>query len=114
MRISSGTSDGAAMPLDLPMPDAPHVGSARFPDHYLEFHADAYVRGGWCFRGVTLMQYLATPDRYEHSGQYPEPLPLLARQRRVQARVLEAEQRALRAQGPSPGELLDLAWGERA
>ena len=33
-------------------------------DEYLEFHADRYVRHGLRDCGVTLIQYLANPERY--------------------------------------------------
>lgn len=89
-------------------PDTPRLDDAIYPDAYLEHWADRYVERGYFYRGVTLMQFLASPLRYEHSELYPEPLPLLGRQRRIQSQLLDAE----RVARPfwRAGDPLDLSW----
>lgn len=64
-----------------------------YSDEYLEHYADRYVALRLKGHGVTLMQYLAAPARYEHLAL--EPLPLLPAQRAVQARL---DEEALRAE----------------
>jgi len=86
------------------MPEAPRIGSAVYQDEYIEYWADRFVEGGFCYRGVTLLQFLAMPQLYVN-----EHRPLLPHQRRVRTRVINAELRAM--SGPQrDGEPLDLAW----
>lgn len=92
----------------LPWPESPRCDMAIYPDQYIDFWSDRYVERGYFYRGVTLMQFLARPLRYEHSELYPEPLPLLGRQQRVRSRLIEAEHVARRFR--REGELLDLSW----
>jgi hypothetical protein len=92
-------------------PETPRVDDAIYSDEYLDRWADAYVAGGFCYRGVSLMQFLARPRRYLEDAHHSDPLPLLGRQRRIQSRVLNAELRAGRPQ--RDGEPLDLAWSTR-
>lgn len=94
--------------LPLGWPETPRLDDATYPDEYLELWADRYVERGYFYRGVTLMQFLANPLRYEHSELYPEPLPLLGRQYRIRSRLIEAEHVARRFGGD--GDLLDLSW----
>lgn len=90
--------------------DAPEIDDATYPDEYLEFWADRYVKRGYFYRGVTLMQFLANPQRYEHDDRYADPLPLLGRQRRVQSRLIAAERFAHTFQPQRDGQPLDLSW----
>ena len=89
-------------------PEAPRVDDATYPDEYLERWADRYVARGYFYRGVTLMQFLANPHRYEHDELYVEPLPLLGRQERLRSRLIDAEILAKRFQRDA--DLLDLSW----
>jgi len=64
--------------------------------HYLQHYADRYVSLRLHAHGVTLEQYLANPDRYEHLQHEPEPLMLT--QRMVRDR-LDALDKAVAAEG---------------
>jgi hypothetical protein len=97
----------------LPMPEAPQVDNAIYSDEYIEFWGARFVDGGFAYRGVTLMQFLARPRRYLTDERYAAQRPLLPRQRRVQTRLLDAELVAMHRQAPRDGELLDLAWSAR-
>lgn len=56
---------------------------------YLEHYADRYVELHLKGHGISLEQYLANPQRYEHLAD--EPFPLLPEQRQAQARIDAAE-----------------------
>ncbi|HYW03584.1 MAG TPA: hypothetical protein VFA86_06530 [Gammaproteobacteria bacterium] len=60
-----------------------------YSDEYLEHYAERFLRDRLGAHGVTLVQYLADPARYEHLTERHEPL--LPRQRLVQRQVYEAE-----------------------
>lgn len=92
--------DWASQPID----------NATYPDEYLEYWADRYVARGYFYRGVTLMQFLANPQRYENDERYADPLPLLGRQRRIQSRLITAEHFAQQFNLRREGEPLDLSW----
>ncbi len=66
-------------------------GTQRWSDAYVEHWAQRYLDNGLSIRGVTLMQFLANPRRYDNGDQSLDPLPLLGAQRRVQRRLLMAE-----------------------
>jgi hypothetical protein len=91
-------------------PEAPQVGNAIYSDEYIEFWGERYVAGGWLYRGVTFMQFLARPRQYETDERYSPVLPLLGKQMRVRSRLIAAERRARKAQLQRDGEPLDLAW----
>jgi len=63
--------------------------TTTFSDEYLEFYADRYVRAGIGIRGVTLLQYLVNPHRYDNFDPDLDPLPLLGSQSRIANRLLE-------------------------
>ncbi|MDW0361027.1 hypothetical protein Q8G38_17060 [Halomonas venusta] len=56
-----------------------------YADDYLEYYADRYVALYLKGHGITLQQYLAAPDRYEHLAF--APLPLLPAQHNVVLRL---------------------------
>ncbi|WKD29569.1 hypothetical protein NDQ72_06395 [Halomonas sp. KG2] len=59
-----------------------------YTDAYLEYYADRYVALYLKGHGITLQQYLAAPDRYEHLAF--APLPLLPAQNNVVLRLWHA------------------------
>lgn len=59
-----------------------------YTDAYLEFYANRYVALYLRGHGITLQQYLAAPDRYEHLAF--APLPLLPAQHNVVLRLWHA------------------------
>lgn len=59
-----------------------------YTDAYLEYYADRYVALYLKGHGITLVQYLAAPDRYEHLAF--APLPLLPAQNNVVLRLWHA------------------------
>ncbi|HEU4601546.1 MAG TPA: hypothetical protein VFS24_06245 [Steroidobacteraceae bacterium] len=93
----------------LPWPEANRIDDAIYPDEYIEYFADRYVAGGWVYRGVTLMQFLARPFRYINNNDAP-PQPLLGAQVRVRNRLIKLERTARKRQTLRDGEPLDLAW----
>lgn len=68
-----------------------------YSDEYIEYWADRYVEIGYARRGITLLEFLADPQRYEDTHR-TGALSLLRRQRAVRNRVLEEELQALRAE----------------
>lgn len=108
-RLSPSVPIWAQLPASWP--ETPRCDDAIYPDEYLEFWSDRYVERGYFYRGVTLMQFLANPLRYEHSELYPEPLPLLGRQYRIRSRLIEAEHIA--RPHWHEGEPLDLSWVDK-
>ena len=59
------------------------------PTAYLEHYADLYADNMLHRHGVTLDQYLADPDRYEHLLH--QPFPLMPEQTRVRVTLMRAE-----------------------
>jgi len=86
------------------------IDDATYPDEYLEYWSDRYVARGYFYRGVTLMQFLANPHRYENDDAHVDPLPLLGKQRRIQSRLIMAERFAQHFQPQRDGQPLDLSW----
>lgn len=72
----------------LPMPIAPRVGSSVFTDEQVEFYGARYIAVGIGMRGVTFEQYIADPRRYDNFDPSLDPLPLNAKQLRVQRKLL--------------------------
>lgn len=64
-------------------------GMTTYSDEYLEHHADRFVALRLDLHGLSLEQYLAAPERYEHLAH--EPFPLLPAQRAVAERVYAQE-----------------------
>lgn len=82
------------MKLRIKWPTAPRVDNAIYTDSYLDYWADRYISDGWLYRGVTLMQFLARPTTYVNSNRSPEPEPLLGKQLRVRAQLMQFERQA--------------------
>lgn len=86
------------MIIDLPMPQANKVDRAIYPDHYIEFYADRWILQGKALKGVTLMQFLARPNRYDNLDTSLDPLPLLPVQEKIRKKTLMNEFKAARAE----------------
>lgn len=85
----------------MPWPSANDIGRAVYSNEYLDFFADRWIAAAIGIRGVTLMQYLANPKRYDNMDKSLDPLPLNAKQRRVRDELLAEELRAKRLEAKS-------------
>lgn len=77
-----------------------------YPTAYLEYHADQFVNARLDLHGLTLTQYLADPERYEHL--LTQPFPLLPRQDAMRTRLYRQEIEAEAAQVAAEKQLEDL------
>ncbi|PHS48781.1 MAG: hypothetical protein COB05_04540 [Marinobacter sp.] len=74
-----------------------------YPTAYLEHHADVFAANLLHKHGLTLDQYLADPDRYQHL--LSAPFPLMPAQTKVRVRLMQAE--ALEDQAEELAQELD-------